>query len=138
MLIAVLAIGIASLVLRYAVAIPMLDDWEMAAIVTKAHTGGLTFPDLFEQQQEARPVFPKLIFIALSFRKYWDSRAEMMLSVVICCLTALGVYRLFVQSDLSRTARIIGFLLGALLVFAPAQHEIWLLASGFPSFLPAL
>ena len=136
--VAVLAVGIVSLILRYAVAIPMLDDWEMAAIVTKAHTSGLSFTDLIEQQQEARPVFPKLIFIALSFGKYWDSRAEMMVSVLICCLTALGIYRLLAQSALSPPARVIAFLLGLLLIFSPAQHEIWLLASGFPSFLPAL
>src|SRR3954464_3074701 len=63
----ILAAGIVFLILRYAVAIPMLDDWEMVALVTKAHTGGLTFTDLIAQQQEARPLFPKLIFIAMSF-----------------------------------------------------------------------
>jgi hypothetical protein len=62
----------------------------------------------------------------------------MMLSVLICCLTALGISRLLAQSALPQPARIITFLLGVLLVFSPAQHEIWLLASGFPSFLPAL
>ncbi|MFN2621448.1 MAG: hypothetical protein ABR611_01270 [Chthoniobacterales bacterium] len=136
--VAILAAGIVFLILRYAVAIPMLDDWEMVAIVTKAHTGGLTFTDLIEQQQEARPVFPKLIFIAFSFGKYWDGRAEMMLSVLICCLTAFGIYGLLGQSGLSRSARVTAFLLGAVLIFSPAQHEIWMLASGFPSFLPAL
>jgi hypothetical protein len=136
--VAIFAVGIVFLILRYAVAIPMLDDWEMVAIVTKAHTGGLTFTDLIEQQQEARPIFPKLIFIALSFGKYWDSRAEMVLAVLICCLTALGIYRLLEQSGLSPPVREIAFLLGVFLVFSPAQHEIWLLASGFPSFLPAL
>jgi hypothetical protein len=136
--IAILAAGTVFLILRYAVAIPMLDDWEMVAIVTKAHTGGLTFTDVIEQQQEARPVFPKLIFIALSFGKYWDSRAEMMLSVLICCLTAFGIYRLLGQSGLSPPERVIAFLLGAFLIFSPAQHEVWLLASGFPSFLPGL
>ncbi|HEX4631135.1 MAG TPA: hypothetical protein VH188_09240, partial [Chthoniobacterales bacterium] len=137
-LVAVLAAGIVFLILRYAVAIPMLDDWEMVAIATKAHTGGLTFTDVIEQQQEARPVLPKLIFIAFSFGKHWDSRAEMMLSVLICGLTALGLYRLLAQSELTRPARWIAFSLGAFLIFSPAQHEIWLLASGFPSFLPAL
>jgi len=136
--VAILASGIVFLILRYAVAIPMQDDWEMVPIVTKAHIGGLTFRELIEQQQEARPVFPKLIFIALSFGKYWDGRSEMMLSVFICCLTAFGIYRLLARSGLSPPARVIAFLLGALLLFSPAQHEIWLLASGFPSFLPAL
>ncbi|MFL6519799.1 MAG: hypothetical protein ACJ8NS_06225 [Chthoniobacterales bacterium] len=136
--VAILAGGIVFLILRYAVAIPMQDDWEMVALVTKAHTGGLTFADLIEQQQEARPVFPKLIFIALSFGKYWDSRSEMVLSVLICCLTAFGIYRLLGRSGLSPPARMIAFLLAAVLIFSPSQHEIWLLASGFPSFLPAL
>lgn len=136
--VAILALGIVFLILRYAVGIPMLDDWEMVAIVTNAHSGGLTFTDLIEQQQEARPLFPKLIFIAFSFGKHWDGRAEMLLSVLICSLTALGIYRLLGRSGVSRPARLIAFLLSAFLIFSPAQHEIWLLASGFPSFLPAL
>ncbi len=135
---AALAALIIFLILRYAVPIPMLDDWEMVPLVTKAHTAGLTFSDFFEQQQEARTVFPKLIFIALAAGKYWDSRAAMMFSVLICCLTALGVYRLLGRSGLSLPAATIAFLLSAFLIFSPAQHEIWLLASGFPSFVPAL
>jgi hypothetical protein len=135
---AVLATLIVFLILRYAVAIPMLDDWDIVPLVTKAYTGGLTFSDFFEQQQEARTVFPKLIFIALAAGKYWDSRAAMMLSVLICCLTALGVYRLLGKSGLSFPAATIAFLLSVFLIFSPAQHEIWLLASGFPSFVPAL
>ena len=126
------------LVLRYAVATPMLDDWEMVPLVVKAHSGGLTWNDLFEQQQEARTFFPKLIFIVLSMGKYWDARVEMMLSILICCLTALGIYRLAARSGLSRRETTIAFLLMVLLIFSPAQHELWLLASGFPSFVPAL
>jgi hypothetical protein len=125
-------------VIRYAVAIPMLDDWEMVPVVTKAHTGGLTFHDLFEQQQEARTIFPKLIFIVLSLAKYWDGRVEMMLSVLICCLTSLGINQLAAKSGLSRAGQTIVFLVIVLLIFSPAQHELWLLASGFPSFVPAL
>jgi uncharacterized membrane protein YwzB len=132
------ALFIALLVVRYGVAVPMLDDWEMAPLVAKAHLGGLTFHDLFEQQQEARTFFPKLIFIALSFGKHWDSRVEMVLSIVLCCLIALAIYRLLAKSGLSLRATTIAFLLIVLLIFSPAQHELWLLASGFPSFLPAL
>lgn len=135
---AVPALVIVFLILRHAVAVPMLDDWEMVPLVVKAHTAGLTWNDLFEQQQEARTFFPKLIFIVLSMGKYWDSRVEMMLSVLICCLTALGIYRLAAKSGLSRRETTIAFLLMVLLIFSPAQHELWLLASGFPSFVPAL
>jgi hypothetical protein len=126
------------LVLRYAVAIPVLDDWEMVPFVVKAHTGGLALTDLLEQQQEARTFFPKLIFIALSLGKYWDGRIEMMFSILLCCLTSLGVYRLLQRSGLSAGAKAIALLFIVLLIFSPAQHELWLLASGFPSFIPAL
>ena len=125
-------------ILRYAVSIPMLDDWELIPIVAKAHAGGFTLTDLFAQQQEARTVVLKLIFIALSFAKHWDARIVMMLSVFICCLTAAGYYGLLLRSNLVPTWRAIAFLLGALLIFSPAQHELWLLASGFSSFVPAL
>lgn len=125
------------LVLHYAVPIPMLDDWEMVPLVTKAREGGLTFADLFAQQQEARTFFPKLLFILCAWGKYWDGRIEMMLSILVCCLTALGLYLLLGKSGLSRVAKASAFLLMVLLIFSPVQHELWLLASGMPSFIPA-
>ena len=115
----------------------MLDDWEMVPLVTKAREGGLAFAALFEQQQEARNFFPKLLFILCALGKYWDARIEMMLSILICCLTALGLYLLLGQAGLSRTAKAAVFLLMVLLIFSPVQHELWLLASGMPSFVPA-
>ncbi len=116
----------------------MLDDWEMVQLAVKAHTGGLSFHDLFEQQQESRTFFPKLLFIVFSMGKHWDGRVEMILSVFICGLTALGIYQLLGKSGVFGRARTIAFLLMVLLIFSPAQHELWLLASGFPSFVPAL
>src|ERR1700686_684466 len=55
-------IHVTYLVRHYGVEVPTLDDWEMAPLIVKAHTGQLRFADIFEQQQEARTVLPKLIF----------------------------------------------------------------------------
>jgi hypothetical protein len=126
------------LVRRYAVPIPALDDWEMAPLITRAHTGGLTFSDIFAQQQESRTFFPKLIFILFALGRHWDPRVEMMLSILICCLTSLGIFFLLRRSALSASATAIAFFLIVLLIFSPVQQELWLLASGFPSFMPAL
>ena len=126
-----------SIVLRYSVPIPLLDDWEMVPLITKAREGALTFAALFEQQQEARTFFPKLIFILCAL-KHWDSRIAMMLSILICCGTSIGLYLLMARTGLSRLARAAAFLLMVFLIFSPVQHELWLLASGFPSFVPAL
>ena len=46
------------LVRHYGVEVPTLDDWEMAPLIIKAHTGRLTFGDLFAQQQEASTLLP--------------------------------------------------------------------------------
>lgn len=110
----------------------------MAPLIAKAHTGGLTWSDIFAQQQEARTVFPKLIFIVFTLGHYWDPRVEMMLSILICCLTSFGIFLLLRRSGLPPVATAMGFLLIVFLIFSPVQHELWLLASGFPSFLPAL
>jgi hypothetical protein len=127
------------LVLRYAVPIPVLDDWEMTPLIVKAQEGTLRLYDLFEQQQEARTFFPKILFILFAaVGRHWDGRVEMIFSIFICCLTALGILFLLRKALLSGLAKRVAFLLMVLLIFSPVQQELWLLASGFPSFLPAL
>lgn len=130
-------IYLAFLVRHYGVNVPMLDDWEMAPLIVKAHTGQLAFADVFGQQQEARTVLPKLIFI-LSSRDVWDVRDQMMLSVVICWLTTLGIFVLLRRLGLSPAALAVCFWLGVLTIFSIAQYELWIFASGFPTFLAAL
>lgn len=126
------------LVYRHAVPIPMHDDWEMAPLVVKSKIGGLTFRDFFDQQQESRTLIPKLIFVLLAAGRHWDVRAEMALSIAICLATVAGIYALLVRGRFSSRQIAVALLLIVPLVFSPVQHELWLLASGFPSFLPML
>jgi hypothetical protein len=126
------------LVRHYGVEVPTLDDWAMAPLIVKAHTGQLTFADIFEQQQEARTVLPKLIFILSAALGHWDVRDQMILSVISCWLTAAGIFVLLRRSGPGPVAVAICFWLIVLSVFSPAQFELWIFASGFPSFLPAL
>ena len=125
------------LVRHYGVNVPMLDDWEMAPLIVKAHTAELTFADVFSQQQEARTLLPKLFFV-LSSRGYWDVRDQMILSVVSCWLTAGGIFVLLRRSGLNLAALAVCFWLAVLTIFSMAQFELWIFASGFPSFLAAL
>jgi hypothetical protein len=123
---------------RYAVSIPVLDDWEMVPLVTRAHQGTLKFYHLFAQQQESRTFFPRLLFVLFALKRPWDGRVAMMLSILICCLTSLEIYFLLRKSALSVITAAGAFLMMVLLIFSPVQEELWLLASGFPSFVPAL
>ncbi len=131
-------IHVTYLVRHYAVEVPTLDDWAMAPLIVKAHTGHLRFADIFEQQQEARTVLPKLIFVLSAVRGHWDVRDQMMLSVISWWLTAAGIFVLLRRSGLGPAAVAICFWLIVLCIFSPAQFELWIFASGFPSFLPAL
>lgn len=127
-----------ALVYRYWVNIPLLDDWEMAPLIVKARSGELTFADIFVQHAEARNVFPKLLFVLFAMGSRWDVRVEMAVAIFFCCITVWLLYLLLRKSLRSQLATTIAIFLMALLVFSPAQHELWLLASGFYSFLPAL
>lgn len=132
------ALWLAGTVARYGVEIPALDDWEMAPLIAKAHTGELTLADLFAQQEEARTFVPKLVFVLSALDGHWDVRDQMWLSVALCIFTAGGIYILLRRSGLGVIATALCFWSAVLLIFSPAQFELWLLASGFPSFVPVL
>ncbi len=126
------------LVRHYGVEVPTLDDWEMAPLIVKAHTGQLHFADIFAQQQEGRTILPKLIFVLSAARGHWDVRDQMMISVVSCWLSAAGLFLLLRRTGLGLVAVAICFWLMVLSLFSNAQFELWIFASGFPSFLPGL
>jgi hypothetical protein len=122
---------------HYGVNVPLLDDWAMAPLIVKSNNGTLKFADIFQQQQEARTVLPNLIFI-LSSRGEWNVRDQMAMSIFSCWLTAAGLFVLLRRSGLSLGSVAVCFWLMVLALFSPAAFELWIFASGLPSFLPAL
>ncbi|PZR72579.1 MAG: hypothetical protein DLM73_12900 [Chthoniobacterales bacterium] len=129
-------IRLSYLVRHYGVEVPTLDDWEMAPLIVQAHTGQLRWADIFAQQEEARTVLPKLIFVLSAAGGHWDVRDQMMLSVVCSWLTAAGIFFLLRRSQLNLAAFALCFWLAVLTISSTAQFELWIFASGFPSFLP--
>src|SRR5687767_10154457 len=90
------------LVRQYSVEVPSRDDWEMAPLIVKAHSGELTFADLYAQQEEARYLLPKLIFILSAAGGHWDVRDLVLISIMASWLTAAGVFILLYRSGLVR------------------------------------
>lgn len=122
---------------HYGVNVPIFDDWAMAPLIVKAHAGQLAFSDIFQQQQEARTALPNLIFVLMS-RSEWNVRDQMALSVAASWLSAAALFVLLRRSNLNLAPLAICFWLMVLALFSPAPFELWLFASGFPSFLPLL
>ncbi|HYJ06267.1 MAG TPA: hypothetical protein VEX43_14120 [Chthoniobacterales bacterium] len=131
-------VHMSGLVRQYSVEVPSRDDWEMAPLIVKAHSGQLTFADLYAQQEEARYLLPKLIFILSAAGGHWDVRDLVLFSVIASWLTAAGVFFLLYRSGLNLGTIAVCFWLMVLCLFSPAQFELWIFASGFPCFLPAL
>jgi hypothetical protein len=121
---------------RYAVDVPVWDDWEMAPMITRAHTAQPFLEDLFRQQQEGRTVVPKLLVLLLALFGHWHLTYEMALSVFFSAGTLVGIYLLLRQSGLGPRVTAISLFLAALLLFAPTYFEVWLTGSDFSSFMP--
>src|SRR5256714_4506424 len=88
---------------HYGVNVPTFDDWAMAPLIVKAHTGQLRFADIFQQQQEARTVLPNLIFI-FSSPNEWNVRDQMWVSLVASWLTTAGIWVLLRRTMLNLAA----------------------------------
>src|SRR5437763_4713634 len=122
---------------HYGVNVPIFDDWAMAPLIVKAHTGQLHVADIFQQQQEARTVLPNLIFVLSAWHE-WNVRDQMLVSIISSVLTAAGIFVLLCRAQLKLLTLTICFWLIVLALFSPGPFELWLFASGFPSFLPLL
>jgi hypothetical protein len=59
-----------------AITLPYWDHVVTAKYIIKYLDGTLTFHDLVETQSQARPLFPRLIFIANAILTDWDIRSE--------------------------------------------------------------
>lgn len=130
-------IYLSAAVRHYGVNVPTLDDWWVAALLEKAHTSGLRLSDIFQQQEEARTAVPNVIFL-LSAQHEWNVRDQMIVSLIASWLTAAGLWVLLRRTIPNLAAIAVCFWLMVLTVFSPASFELWIFASGFPSFLPLL
>jgi hypothetical protein len=133
------AVGPMLLVHNYGVDVPYLDQWSLLGTTLESRQGGIP-PSLFVQHNEHRIVVPCLIFIAVDNLTHWNQVASMRVSVVIACLTSLGVYCLLQQTippETAREAKIIGmwFVCNGL-IFTMAQYDNWLAALGIENVLP--
>src|SRR5256714_15456840 len=120
----VLMVYMTVLVRHYGVNTPTLDDWAMAPLIVKAHTGQLRFADIFQQQQEARTFLPNLIFI-LSAQNDWNVRDQMLVSFVSSAVTVAGLFALLRHAGLQLAATDPFFWLLSLARLFPAAFDAW-------------
>ncbi|XWK90414.1 MAG: hypothetical protein U7127_10300 [Phormidium sp.] len=131
---------IAILVYQNSVNIPFMDDWEISLLLDKVYPEfRLTLEKLISQHNESRYLFPRFIFIGLTYFNNWnwDIRHLMWVSLILACLVSLNVFRLIKWTISENLFKVIFLtILCNLLIFSPAQYENWLWGHQLIVFIP--
>ena len=115
----------------YSVDVPVYDDWGIITpLFSKFHQGSLSLYDLFSQANESRPVFPRILFIALGELTKGDYRAYLMLFWLVAVGTSVLLYKLcaLTVSPDDRVCALLMFLVN-LFMFSLRPTETWLWAT---------
>ncbi|MFC2029703.1 hypothetical protein ACFLWA_03135 [Chloroflexota bacterium] len=111
--------------------IPFMDQWEVVPLLDRLERGTFSWPSLFAQHNEHRPVFPRLLWLSLARLTDYNTNAELWLNLGI----ALATFAIFLaytsrfwrHNDIESSTRYIYIPILALLVFNTVQWESWLM-----------
>jgi hypothetical protein len=115
------------MILRHGVNVPHWDQWDTPAIqIIDFAKGTLSFGDLLSQHNEARPLFPRLLFIALAQLGGWHVKREMFVTLALAGLVSIGLFRLSRQTVAASTVSTLGlWAVTNWLLFSPSQWDNW-------------
>ena len=125
------------LIAAYSLDFPFEDEWSLAPFFVKYARSTLTIKDLFAQQVEYRQFFPNLIIVTLGWLTRWNVRYEMLVSVLLACLTSFNIYRLG-EATVGRedTRYLLAYVAANMMIFSPMQYENWLQGQQLIYFIP--
>jgi len=107
---------------------PFWDQWEVIPLLMKQKEGLLTFADFFAQHNEHRPLFPRLIWIALAGATHYNINAQLWINLLI----VIGTFIFFINRSIKTWAKFnitvppFTIPLISFLVFNLGQRESWL------------
>jgi hypothetical protein len=109
---------------RFGVNIPFGDEWTFIPFLKSFYNHEDWVSLLFNQHNEHRIVFPKLLFLVLAKLTDWDIKIEMFVSWMLCCFNFLLIWLLMRQSGIKSKWILIPV---AWLLFSLGQWEniIW-------------
>ncbi len=112
---------------QFSINMPYLDEWDLAVTIQKSYEGTLTARDLFDQHNESRILFPRLIMIPLAHCTNWNIHAEvcgiLLLAGLIFLLLARQAVRTFRQCVRRQHPWLL--VVVSCLLFSVLQYENW-------------
>lgn len=119
---------LAWLVFRFAVDLPLVDQWSVIYDIERYLTGQWTWTDLLRSHNGHRLLVPRLILIPLAALTGWNTRVEMSLSWFI----AAGMFGMYIAvarpafGRLGRWAAVVTAAIVSAAHFSANQYENWL------------
>jgi hypothetical protein len=134
------AFFLALMILKYAVNVPVWDQWATPGSAFLAmHNNSFSLGELLAGHNEGPLLFPKLIFIGLAFLTAWNTQYEMLLTFIIACIISYEICCLArITAEGSRNSSIWVAIVCNILIFSPIQYENWLMGFQLVILLPTL
>ena len=128
------------LVFQYGVNVPHYDQWVgMAPVFQSMEAGHLNWQDFTAQHNEHRLPLPRLVFFATGLLTHWNTRVEMLLTVLVLSGVAAGLWRLLAATGWRARPATFGlFAILAWLVLNPLQEQNILFGFQFHFVIPLL
>lgn len=129
---------LAFLLAKYAVNIPVADQWDIIYLFEKYDAGDLSFFDFWAQHNEHRLIFPKILMLLLGIISQYNVLYEIWANVIISFLTYLllvcHIEKNIKIFHIKTHHRILGIIF-SFYIFSLIQYQNWLWGFGLPWFL---
>jgi hypothetical protein len=134
-----ISLFLARLISRYGVDIPYADEWLWTPFLSKAHEHSLTVADFFEQHNEHRYFFPKLLLLILAPLTAGNTKGAMFFSLGLVGMTSAALWYLLNRTvPITASKKLLLLTLLNLILFSPVQSENWMWGYQFVLFFSNL
>jgi hypothetical protein len=108
-----------------------MDDWDLiGGTLLRARSGQLDIEHIFAQHNESRPLFPRLLFLAVGTVARGQTGWFLLIGFSLACLVSWSVFHLARATITANPSPLWGLtFLANLLIFTPKQAETWLWSS---------
>jgi len=101
---------------NFGVEFPIMDEWAIVPLFTKVANDQVSFGDFFNQHNEHRIMFIKIIIVILAFISQWNINYELFVNILLSIINFYVVYRIYLISR-SKYNKWIGHLVNLITCF---------------------
>ncbi len=112
------------LIYKFGLRIPYWDQWELVPILEKLHNNTVTLADLWQQHNEHRIIFPKILMLLLAYFSNWNIFLELCTNIVLAALSLSLLFSILRNTSESIKAPWLKIII-SLLIFSMIQYENW-------------